>query len=103
VGLLLGFFSRKLRLPALIGMILAGMAIGPYGFNLIDSQVLDLSIDIRKMALMVILIRAGLKLDLSDLQKTGSSAIKMSFLPACFELGAVTLIAPVLFNISRLH
>lgn len=103
IGLFLGFLSKKLRLPALIGMILAGMAIGPYGFDLIDQQMLNLSIDIRKMALIVILIRAGLKLDFSDLQKTGSSAIKMSFLPAVFELVAVILLAPILLNISRIH
>jgi NhaP-type Na+/H+ or K+/H+ antiporter len=93
----------KLKFPALIGMLLAGIILGPYLLNLIDLKILDLSADLRQIALVVILIRAGLSLDLSDLKKIGRPAILISFIPATFEIILITLLAPLLFNISYLE
>ena len=83
-------------------MIIAGIIIGPYALNLIDQSVLDVSSDIRRIALIVILIRAGLKLDLSDLKKVGRPAVLMCFVPACFEIVGMVVLAPILLNISFL-
>ena len=80
-GLLFGWICKKLHLPALFGMILAGILIGPYVLNLLDSSILDISAQIRKIALVIILIRAGLKLSLADLKKVGRPAILLCFLP----------------------
>jgi NhaP-type Na+/H+ or K+/H+ antiporter len=83
-------------------MIIAGIIIGPYALNLVDQSVLDVSSDIRRIALIVILIRAGLKLDLSDLKKVGRPAVLMCFVPACFEIVGMVVLAPILLNISFL-
>ena len=101
-GLLLGWICKKIRFPSLFGMIIAGIIIGPYALNLIDQSVLDVSSDIRRIALIVILIRAGLKLDLSDLKKVGRPAALMCFVPACFEIVGMVVLAPILLNISFL-
>ena len=101
-GLLLGWICKKIRFPSLFGMIIAGIIIGPYALNLIDQSVLDVSSDIRRIALIVILIRAGLKLDLSDLKKVGRPAVLMCFVPACFEIIGMVVLAPILLNISFL-
>ena len=101
-GLLLGWICKKIRFPSLFGMIIAGIIIGPYALNLIDQSVLDVSSDIRRIALIVILIRAGLKLDLSDLKKVGRPAVLMCFVPACFEIVGMAVLAPILLNISFL-
>ena len=101
-GLLLGWICKKIRFPSLFGMIIAGIIIGPYALNLIDQSVLDVSSDIRRIALIVILIRAGLKLDLSDLKKVGRPAVLMCFVPACFEIVGMVVLAPILLNISFL-
>ena len=101
-GLLLGWICKKILLPSLFGMIIAGIIIGPYALNLIDQSVLDVSSDIRRIALIVILIRAGLKLDLSDLKKVGRPAVLMCFVPACFEIVGMVVLAPILLNISFL-
>ena len=101
-GLLLGWSCKKIRFPSLFGMIIAGIIIGPYALNLIDQSVLDVSSDIRRIALIVILIRAGLKLDLSDLKKVGRPAVLMCFVPACFEIVGMVVLAPILLNISFL-
>lgn len=101
-GLLLGWICKKIRFPSLFGMIIAGIIIGPYALNLIDQSVLDVSSDIRRIALIVILIRAGLKLDLSDLKKVGRPAVLMCFVPACFEIVGMVFLAPILLNISFL-
>ena len=101
-GLLLGWICKKIRFPSLFGMIIAGIIIGPYVLNLIDQSVLDVSSDIRRIALIVILIRAGLKLDLSDLKKVGRPAVLMCFVPACFEIVGMVVLAPILLNISFL-
>ena len=101
-GLLLAWICKKIRFPSLFGMIIAGIIIGPYALNLIDQSVLDVSSDIRRIALIVILIRAGLKLDLSDLKKVGRPAVLMCFVPACFEIVGMVVLAPILLNISFL-
>ena len=101
-GLLLGWICKKIRFPSLFGMIIAGIIIGPYALNLIDQSVLDVSSDIRRIALIVILIRAGLKLDLSDLKKVGRPAVLMCFVPACFEIIGMVVLAPMLLKISVL-
>lgn len=102
-GLLFGWICKKLHLPALFGMILAGILIGPYVLNLLDSSILDISAQIRKIALVIILIRAGLKLSLADLKKVGRPAILLCFLPATAELLGMLLLAPKLLGISALE
>jgi len=99
-GLLLGSILKKMKLPGLIGMLISGIIIGPNGLNLLDGSLLSLSADLRQIALVIILTRAGLSLDLEDLKKIGRPAVFMSFIPACFEMLGTILIAPKLFNIS---
>ena len=101
-GLLLGTICKKVRFPSLFGMIIAGVIIGPYCLNLIDESILNVSSEIRRIALIIILIRAGLKLSLDDLKKVGRPAILMCFLPACFEIIGMIIIAPIMFGMSRL-
>lgn len=102
LGLAAGELSRRLKLPGLIGMILAGILIGPYVLNLLDPGILELSADLRKIALIIILIRAGLKLDFQDLKKAGRPALLLCFVPACFEIIGSLVLAPVLFGFSLL-
>lgn len=102
-GLLLGYLCKKIKFPSLFGMIIAGIIIGPHVLNLIDSSVLNISTEIRKIALIIILIRAGLKLDFNDLKKVGRPAILMCFVPATFEVIGMILIAPKLLSISVLE
>lgn len=102
-GLLFGWISRKLTLPALLGILLAGILIGPYSLNLIDSSILDVSSEIRKIALIIILTRAGLSLNVEDLKKVGRPAFLMCFVPACFEMLGMILLAPKLLGISYLE
>ncbi len=102
VGLCSGAICKKINFPSLFGMIIAGILIGPYGFNLIDSSILDNSADIRRIALIIILIRAGLKLNLDDLKRVGRPAILMCFVPACFEMIGMIILAPILLGISYL-
>lgn len=100
ISLIIGEIFNKLRLPSLIGMIFAGILLGPHMLNLIDNSVLAISSDLRKIALIVILIRAGLSLDISDLKKVGRPAILLSFIPATLEIIAITFLAPILFGLS---
>ena len=102
VGLALSGIMIKLKLPGLLGMLLAGIILGPTMLNLISTQILDISKDLRQIALIIILTRAGLSLDLKDLKKVGRPALLMCFVPATFELVAVTLFAPLLLHISTL-
>ncbi|MBQ8942680.1 MAG: cation:proton antiporter [Firmicutes bacterium] len=101
-GLFSGWLFKKIHLPSLFGMIISGIIIGPYVFDLIDVSVLNISADIRKIALIIILLRAGLKLNIADLKKVGRPAILMCFLPACFEILGMFILAPPLLNLSRL-
>lgn len=104
--LLIGFglsgFFKLLKLPGLIGMILAGLLLGPHMFNLISPSILNIASELRQIALIVILLRAGLSLDIQDLIKVGRPALLMSFVPALFEIGMIMLIAPRVLNISTL-
>ncbi|MCR5101355.1 MAG: cation:proton antiporter [Butyrivibrio sp.] len=101
-GLLLGTLCKKLRIPGLFGMIIAGIIIGPYCANLIDDSILNISAEIRRIALIIILIRAGLKLNLEDLKKVGRPAILMCFLPACCEMIGMIILAPAILGMNRL-
>lgn len=103
VGLLFGYLCKKIKFPSLFGMILAGILIGPHVLNLIDASLLNISAEIRKIALIVILIRAGLKLSFDDLKKVGRPAILMCFLPASFEVLGMVLLAPKFLGISILE
>lgn len=102
-GLFLGYLCKKIKFPSLFGMIIAGIIIGPHVLNVIDSSILNISSEIRKIALIIILIRAGLKLDFNDLKKVGRPAILMCFLPATFEVLGMILIAPRILGISILE
>lgn len=103
VALLMGAFFSKLKLPSLLGMIITGILLSPHAFNLMDSSILNISTDLRQIALVIILTRAGLSLDINELKKVGRPAVLMCFLPACFEIIGVVLIAPGLFGISILE
>ena len=100
LGFLAGKLCKKLRLPALIGMLAVGIAIGPHALGLIDGSVLDISAQLRKIALVIILMRAGLSLNLADLKRVGRPAVLMCFVPACTEMLATALLAPLLLGVS---
>lgn len=102
-GLVLSGIMQKLKLPGLIGMLFTGIILGPYVLDLIAPELLSLSADLREIALIVILTRAGLALDINDLKKVGRPAILMCFIPATFEMAATTILAPMLFPISHLE
>lgn len=99
-GLLLGSIFKKLKLPAILGMLVTGIILSPYALNLLDSSILSVSGDLRQLALVIILTRAGLKMDINALKKVGRPAILMSFLPALCEILGVVLLAPVFFKVS---
>ena len=101
-GLFGGWMFKKFKLPSLLGMIIAGIVISPYALNLIDESLLNISGDIRQIALVIILTRAGLSLDISDLKKVGRPAVLLCFVPACFEILGTIILAPLLFDISIL-
>lgn len=103
IGLLLGKIFKTIKLPSLLGMIITGMLIGPYGFNFLDSSMLEISADLRQLALIVILTRAGLSLDLADLKKVGRPAILMCFLPATLEILGVIYFAPRILGITTME
>lgn len=100
VGLLMGSIFNKLKLPSLLGMIITGMILSPYALNLLDPSIMGISADLRQVALVVILTRAGLSLNIEDLKKVGRPAILMCFVPACFEIVGVILIAVPLLGVS---
>ncbi|QQK08422.1 cation:proton antiporter [Miniphocaeibacter halophilus] len=102
LGILLGEIFKKLKLPNLIGMLLTGIILGPYALNLIDNSILSISADLRKIALIIILTRAGLSLNIEDLKKVGRPAILMCFIPACFEMLGMIILAPKFLGISML-
>ncbi len=103
IGLFFSFICKKIHLPPLLGMLIAGMLIGPYGLNWIDDALLHISLDLREIALIIILARAGLTLNIQDLKKVGRPAILLCFMPAIFEIGAMMLLGPLFFNISILE
>jgi NhaP-type Na+/H+ or K+/H+ antiporter len=100
IGLLLGELFTKIKIPGFIGMILTGMVLGPYVLDLINDDILNISSDLRTIALVVILLRAGLSLDIEDLKRIGRPAILMAFIPATLEIVAVIIFAPMFFEIS---
>lgn len=102
-GLLLGSIFQKLKLPSLLGMLLTGILLGPYVLNLLDGSLLSISPDLREMALVIILLKAGLSLDLDDLKKVGRPAVLMCFLPATMEIAAFLLFGPALLHVSLLE
>ena len=102
-GLLLGGLFSKVKLPSLLGMIIVGIVLGPHALNLIDESILNISADLRQIALVIILTRAGLSLDISDLKRVGRPAILMCFVPACVEIIGTVLLAPLLLGISTLE
>lgn len=103
VGLAMAALCSLLRLPRIIGMLFTGILLGPYVLGLLDPSILAISADLRQMALIIILIKAGLSLDLGDLRRVGRPAVLMSFLPASFEILAYILFAPMLLGITRLE
>lgn len=103
LGMVLGSVFSKLRLPSLLGMLITGIILGPYALNVIDSSVLNISADLRQIALVIILTRAGLSLNLEELKKVGRPAILMCFLPACCEILAMIFFAPKILGISILE
>lgn len=96
----MGSIFNKLKLPSLLGMIITGMILSPYALNLLDPSIMGISADLRQVALVVILTRAGLSLNIEDLKKVGRPAILMCFVPACFEIVGVILIAVPLLGVS---
>ena len=86
VGLAMGAICQKMKLPRIIGMLVTGIILGPYVLDFLDPSILSISADLRKMALIIILIKAGLSLDLNDLKKVGRPAVMMSFVPASCEI-----------------
>lgn len=102
-GMFAGWLCRKLRLPALLGMILVGVLAGPAVLDLIDGSILGISSQLRKIALIIILSRAGLTLNLEDLKKNGRPAVLMCFVPAAFEITGMILLAPLLLPVTRLE
>ena len=103
VGSGLGWLCKKIKLPSLLGMLLTGIILGPYVLNVFDDSILAISSDIRKIALIIILTRAGLSLDISGLKKIGRPAVMMCFVPASFELIGMIALAPRLLGISILE
>lgn len=103
VGMFMGWICSKVKLPSLLGMIATGIILGPYVLKVIDDSILEISPDLRKIALIIILTRAGLTLNISDLKKVGRSAILMCFLPATFEIVGMILLAPKLLSVSVLE
>ena len=103
MGLLLGEVCKRFHLPMLIGMLAVGVIIGPYALNWIDGSILTISPQLRKIALIIILTRAGLSLNIGELRKNGRSAVLMCFVPACFEILGMILFAPVFLNITHIE
>ena len=103
LGMFMGWICQKIKLPALLGMLITGVILGPYGLNLLDGSILGISAELRKIALIIILTRAGLGLDLSGLKKIGRPAVLMCFVPASFEVLGMILLAPKLMGLSVLE
>lgn len=103
VGMAMGWICRKVKLPSLLGMLLTGIVLGPYVLNLLDDSILSISSELRKIALIIILTRAGLGLDLTGLKKIGRPAVFMCFVPASFEMLGMILLAPKIMGVSVLE
>lgn len=101
-GLLVGWIFSKMKLPSLLGMIIVGIVLSPHCLNLVDDSILTISGDLRQISLVIILTRAGLSLNFSDLKKVGRPAILMCFVPACIEMMGTIIFAPLLLGVSIL-
>ena len=102
-GMFMGWICQKIKLPSLLGMLITGIVLGPYVLNMLDDSILGISAELRKIALIIILTRAGLGLDLSGLKKIGRPAVLMCFVPASFELIGMILLAPKLMGLTVLE
>ena len=103
VGLSVAAICERLRLPRIIGMLLSGIVLGPYVLDWLDPSILGISAELRQIALIIILLKAGLSLDLHDLKRVGRPAVLMSFVPASFEIGGYLLLAPALLGVNRVE
>ena len=103
LGMFMGWICQKIKLPSLLGMLVTGIILGPYVLNMLDDSILGISAELRKIALIIILTRAGLGLDLSGLKKIGRPAALMCFVPASFELIGMILLAPKLMGLTVLE
>lgn len=103
LGMFMGWICQKIKLPSLLGMLITGIVLGPYVLNLLDDSILGISAELRKIALIIILTRAGLGLDLSGLKKIGRPAVLMCFVPASFELIGMILLASKLMGLTVLE
>lgn len=103
LGLSLGYIFNKFRLPSLLGMLLTGIILGPYVLNALSPSLLSISVELRQVALVIILMRAGLALNMAELKKVGRPAMLMCFVPACFEIAGIILIAPPLLGVTILE
>ena len=103
VGLAMGAICQKLKMPRIIGMLVTGIVLGPYVLDFLDPSILSISSELRKLALIIILLKAGLSLDLKDLKKAGRPAILMSFVPATCQIAGYILFAPLLLGINRIE
>lgn len=103
VGLFLGWAVSKVHLPRIIGMLLAGILLGPYFLNILDTSVANISGDLRRIALIIIIAKAGLSLDISDLKRIGRPAVMLCFVPATLELLAFVLFAPIIMGVTALQ
>ena len=102
-GLLIGWIFSKIKLPSLLGMVMVGILLGPHALHLMDDSILGISGELRQIALVIILTRAGLSLDIEDLKKVGRPAFLMCFVPACVEILGTVILAPMLFGVTILE
>lgn len=100
VGLTLSEIFKKLRIPHIIGYIITGILLGPFVLNLIDINILNIKADLRQIAWIVILLRAGLSLNIKDLKRIGRLALFMAFIPATFEIVGIVILGSLLFNLT---
>lgn len=103
VGLSMAAICQKLKLPRIIGMLVTGIVLGPYVLDLLDPSILSISSELRQIALIIILLKAGLSLNLSDLKKVGRPAVMMAFVPASFEILSYVIFAPIILGITRIE
>lgn len=103
LGLLIGWIFSKFKLPSLLGMVIVGIILSPHALNLIDESILGISGELRQIALVIILTRAGLSLDISDLKKVGRPAVLMCFVPACVEIFGTVILTPMLLGVTILE
>lgn len=103
LGFLISGIFGKMKIPGLLGMILTGIILGPHVLDLISMDILGISAELREITLVIILVRAGLSIDLKDLRKVGRPAVMLCFIPATLEVGLTLLLGPLLFGITYLE